>query len=1055
MNQGIYEELVTTLVTSKLKELSQEAFYINTKKIDKDEAAIILSRHLAQTIKSALSLVKTDKHLENQVELQIAIANKIILLLKEELNHEGFEGDLVSIEGEILNAVFSKIDAHFSDFNLHLKEITPYTRLTYSELFTGGSNSDLSLESELKKEILSSNRIDLLVSFIKFKGVIILERELKEFTQRGGQLRVITTTYMGASDYKAIQLLSKLNNTQVKISYNTGNERLHAKAYLFYRNSGFHTGYIGSSNFSRSALTDGLEWNIKITTKEVSHIIDKFQKTFDSYWNSDDFEIFDDNVHKVKLIESLNKGKFTSTGIPNPSSFFDVKPYPFQNEILEQLEVERFVHNRFKNLVVAATGTGKTVISAFDYKKFKKENKSAKLLFLAHRKEILEQALSTFQGILRDNNFGELWVDGKTPTNHEYVFASIQTLNNRLEDIELSKEFFDYIIIDECHHLTASSYRSIINYFNPKVLLGLTATPERMDGGDIKEDFHNKIAAEIRLPEALNRKLLCPFQYFGISDSVDLTKINWERGRYIPNELSNLYTGNDRRVGEIIAALEKYTKDCNEVRAIGFCVTIEHAKYMAEKFSMAGFKAAYLASTNSTNRDSIKNQLQNREINYLFVVDIFNEGIDIPEIDTVLFLRPTESLTIFLQQLGRGLRLAEDKECLTVLDFVGNARPEYNFENKFRALIGKTTTPVKKEIEDNFPHLPLGCSIILEKKAKDVILSNISAATSLNQNQLIQKIKTFQNQSSLPLNLKNFIEFYDLPLQLIYKKNRNIGWMRLCQMAGVIEDFDTENETQVLSAIKNKWLSTASSSYFSFILKLAKVNFNIKLNDLSEVERSMALMLHYDVWQSAGGFKTLENSINQIGRNKVLVKEIIDLMEILIDTIVFKEVEITLPYQQPLKLHARYTRDQILSAFKLNTFDKKSSNREGVAENSKLNTELLFINLIKSEEDFSPTTMYDDYAVNERLFHWQSQNSAGPDTPKGKSYISHKENEKKILLFVREKADDEFGNTMGYVFIGEGSINNYRGSKPMNIEWELHEPIPHYLWKDAVKMRVG
>lgn len=1055
MNQGIYEELVTTLVKTKLNELAKDTFYISTKKIDKDEASIILSRHLAQTIKSALSLVKTDKQLENQVELQIDIANKIILLLRDELKHEGFEGDLVSVEGEILNAVFSKVDAHFSDINLRLKEITPYTRLTYSELFTGGSNSDLSLESELKKEIISSNRIDFLVSFIKFKGVIILERELKEFTQRGGQLRVITTTYMGASDYKAIQLLSKLENTQVKISYNTGNERLHAKAYLFYRNTGFHTGYIGSSNFSRSALTDGLEWNIKITTKEVSHIIDKFQKTFDSYWNSSDFEIFDDNIHKVKLIESLDKGKFTSTGIQSPAAFFDIKPYPFQNEILEQLEVERFIHNRFRNLVVAATGTGKTVISAFDYKKFKKENKSAKLLFLAHRKEILEQALSTFQGILRDNNFGELWVDGKTPTNYEYVFASIQTLNNRLENIELSKEFFDYIIIDECHHLTASSYRSIINFFNPKVLLGLTATPERMDGGDIKEDFHNKIAAEIRLPEALNRKLLCPFQYFGISDSVDLTRINWEKGRYIPNELSNLYTGNDRRVGEIITALEKYTKDYNEVRALGFCVTIEHAKYMAEKFTMAGFKAAYLASTNSTNRDSIRNQLLNREINYLFVVDIFNEGIDIPEIDTVLFLRPTESLTIFLQQLGRGLRLAEHKECLTVLDFVGNARPEYNFENKFRALIGKTTTPVKKEIEDNFPHLPLGCSIILEKKAKDVILGNISAATSLNQNQLIHKIKTFQNQSTLPLNLRNFIEFYDLPLQLIYKKNRNIGWMRLCQMAGVIKDFQTENETQVLSAIKNKWLSTASSSYFSFILKLAKVNFNIKLNDLSEVERSMALMLHYDVWQSAGGFNTLENSINQIGRNKVLVKEIIDLMEILIDNIVFKEVEITLPYQQPLKLHARYTRDQILSAFKLNTFDKKSSNREGVAENSELNTELLFINLIKSEEDFSPTTMYDDYAINERLFHWQSQNSAGPDTPKGKSYISHKEKEKKILLFVREKAYDEFGNTMGYVFIGEGSINNYRGSKPMNIEWELHEPIPHYLWKDAVKMRVG
>ncbi len=736
MIEGIYEELVTQLVSQKLKDIDKNVFYVNKSVLDKEEASSILAKHLSQTIKNALNYVKG----ENQIELQIEIANKIILFLKEELKKEEFTNDLIAIEGEILKAVFSKIDAHFSDFNLHLKEITPYTRLTHSELFTGG-NVGLSLESELKKEILSSDKIDLLVSFIKFKGIIILERELKEFIQRGGQLRVITTTYMGASDYKAIQLLSKLENTKLKISYNTGNERLHAKAYLFKRKTGFHTGYIGSSNFSRSALTDGLEWNVKITTKEVSHIIDKFQKTFDSYWQSDDFELFDDSTHKEKLIESLGRGrtgKITGLNL----SFFDIKPFPFQYEILEKLEVERSVHNRNRNLIVAATGTGKTVVSAFDYKKFKNENKSAKLLFLAHRKEILIQSVITFRGILRDNNFGELWVDGLVPDSFEYVFASVQTINNRLYEINFSPEYFDYIVIDECHHLTANSYRGIINYFQPKVLLGLTATPERMDGGDIQEDFHNRIAAEIRLPEALNRKLLSPFQYFGITDSIDLSKVGWERGRYVASELSSVYTANDRRIREIIDALDKYTKDINDVRALGFCITIEHARFMAEKFSLAGLKADYLTSANTQNRDIVRSQLLKKEINYLFVVDIFNEGVDIPEIDTVLFLRPTESLTVFLQQLGRGLRLSENKECLTVLDFVGNSRPEYNFENKFRALIGKTATTVAKEIEDNFPHLPLGCSIVLERKAKQIILENITAATSLNRNQLIQKIQT-------------------------------------------------------------------------------------------------------------------------------------------------------------------------------------------------------------------------------------------------------------------------------------------------------------------------
>ncbi|MGC1472134.1 MAG: DUF3427 domain-containing protein [Psychroserpens sp.] len=1045
MNQGIYEDLVTQLVSQKLKDLEKDKFFLKKSLIDREEASIILSKHLSRTLKHAFDLIG-----KNKIEVQIAITNKIIRLLKKELDNHEFEDDLVKIEGEILKAVFAKTDAHFSNLDLHLKEITPYTTLTQSELFTGG-NGGLSLESELKKEILSSNQINLLVSFIKFKGIIILEKELKEFTERGGKLKVITTTYIGATDYKAIQLLSRLPNTEIKISYNTGNERLHAKAYLFYRNSGFHTAYIGSSNFSRSALTDGLEWNLKVTTKEVSHIIDKFQKTFDAYWQSDDFELFDETRHKEKLISALKQGKF-SKPYQNVSVFFDIKPFPYQNEVLEKLEVERTVHNRFRNLIVAATGTGKTVISAFDYKRFKQNNPSSKLLFLAHRKEILEKSLSTFQGVLKNNNIGELWVDGRVPDNFEFVFASVQTVNNQLENLQIADDYYDYIIIDECHHQKAKSYRSVINHFKPKILLGLTATPERMDGEDILEDFDNKIATEIRLPEAMNKKLLCPFQYFGITDSIDLSNVKWIKGRYVVSELTDIYTESDRRVNEIINALDKYTKDINDVRALGYCVSMEHAKYMAEKFLLAGLKADYLTCNNSKNRIQIRQKLEKKDINYLFVVDIFNEGIDIPEIDTLLFLRPTESLTVFLQQLGRGLRLYEEKDCLTVLDFVGNSHSEYNFENKFRALIGKSNTTVLKEIEDNFPHLPLGCSIVLEKKSKETILNNIATATSLSRKKIIKKILDYQHQTNLPLTLKNFIRFYNMPLQSIYKR---ASWKRLCYEAGKLNDFNSENEKAIVSAISNKWLSTNSLSYFSFILKLAKQNFKINISTFSKNEETMLLMLHYDVWQKEGGFSSIEKSIRKIGVNTILVEEIKEVLELLIEKIDFKELSISLPYIQPLKLHSRYTRDQILTAFQFSSFNKKSSNREGTALNKDLNTEILFINLLKSEENFSPTTMYDDYAVTESLFHWQTQNSARPDLGKGLSYIKHKEEEKRILLFVREKAKDEYGNSIGYVFIGEGELKDYKGSKPMSINWELQEPMPHYLWKDAAKLSIG
>ena len=1046
MISGIYEEIVTKLVKNKIEQLDPDKFYVKEVPIDKAEASEILTLRLSQTIRYALNTLKGDNILEQQIE----IANKIIHFLKDEIKREEFNQDIIATEGKILKAVFEKVDAHFSDLDLHLKEITPYTRLSHSELFTGG-NSDTTLESELRKEILSSNRIDLLVSFIKWKGIIILENALRKFTNAGGKLRVITTTYMGATDYKAIELLSSLPNTEVRISYNTGNERLHAKAYLFFRNTGFHTGYIGSSNFSRSALTDGLEWNLKVTTKEVSHIIDKFQKTFESYWQSNDFESFDAALHGEKLKTSLSQGK-TSKGYELNTTYFDIKPFPYQNEILEKLLVERTIHKRFKNLVVAATGTGKTVISAFDYKAFINDKPTARLLFVAHRKEILQQARATFQGILKDNNFGELWVDGEEPTRYEHVFASVQTLNNRIDSLSLSPSYYDFIIIDEVHHITANSYRPIIRHFQPSILLGLTATPERMDGGDILEDFGGRIAAEIRLPEALNRKLLSPFQYFGITDNVDLSNIRWEKGRYVASELTSVYTANDRRVKDILQALDKYVKDMQEVRALCFCVSIEHAQFMAEKFILAGLKAEYLASTNSNEREDKRRRFKQKEINYLFVVDIFNEGVDIPEIDTVLFLRPTESLTIFLQQLGRGLRLAEGKENLTVLDFVGNARPEYDFEHKFRALIGKTASPVLKEVEDDFPHLPLGCSIILERKAKEIILENIKTATSLNRNQLIQKIRNFEFQSVLPLTLSNFLQHYNIPIQAIYKRG---SWKRLCQEAGRLDSLDSTNEREITRAIGNKWLSTSCNNYFAFILTLAKNNFNYPKDSNTKEQQLMLLMLHYDIWQNPGGFNSLEESINAIGNNPQLVQEIIEVMEYLLDKIDFIEKEIELPYEQPLKLHGRYTREQILTAFGFSSFDKKASNREGVANNKELNTELLFIDLVKSEEDFSPTTMYNDYAVSDTLFHWQSQNATSPESSKGLSYISHEASNKHILLFIREKSTDQYGNTMGYVFVGDGKLKDYYGSKPMSINWQLSEPIPNYLWKESAKLSVG
>lgn len=528
---GIYEQLINSLISNKLNQLDTNKFYLKTTQLDKNEASTILTQYLSKILNLGLNLISG----EDSIEKQINLINKIILLLKDEIEKQDFEQNLLDTNTSILKAVLPRLDSKITNFDNYIKEITPYTGLTQSELFTG-SNASVSLESEIKKEILSSDKIYFLVSFIKWSGIRIFEKELKEFTNSGKQLKVITTSYMGATDLKAVEFLSSLPNTQIKVSYNTANERLHAKSYLFFRDTGFHTGYIGSSNISKSALTSGLEWNLKVTSTEISHIIKKFEKTFETYWEDKEFELFT-KEDTLKLQKALKNDSIIDKN--SAVTYFEIKPFHYQEEILEELQVQRKIHNRYKNLIVAATGTGKTVISAFDYKRFKNKNSSAKLLFIAHRKEILIQARATFQGILRDNNFGELWVDGMTPLSNEYVFASVQTLQNNINEINLSKNYYDFIIIDEVHHIAAKSYRPILEKFEPQILLGLTATPERMDNENILDDFCGVISSEIRLPEALNRKLLCPFQYFGISDNVDLKNIKWQNGKYQVTELTN------------------------------------------------------------------------------------------------------------------------------------------------------------------------------------------------------------------------------------------------------------------------------------------------------------------------------------------------------------------------------------------------------------------------------------------------------------------------------------------------------------------------------------
>ncbi len=1038
LSEGIYEEIINNQLNKLLN--SKTDYILEKDNIDHEESSLILSNYIGNLVREGLQYIHKSDDKEN-INKKVEIINKIINILAEYTDNE-YISSIIPVPAQQLLSLYKK-ENNIISINDKIKIERPATSLCQSSLFTGAKHEP-KLINELKKEISSCHQIDILVSFIKYSGLRLMLDKLAEFTNNGGKLRIITTTYMKATDLKAINVLSSLKNTEIKINYNTKSTRLHAKAYIFHRNTDFSTAYIGSSNISAPAMTTGTEWNIKITQKDMSDTFDKMKATFETYWNDKEFIYYDDTQEEI-LADALN------TILDNTKNFFvDIRPYEFQQEILDALQADREIRNQYKNLIIAATGTGKTIISALDYKRFCANNSKSecRLLFIVHRKEILEQSLATYRAVLKDNNFGELFVDGKKPTQLKYLFASIQTFNSQDLTKYTSKESYDYIVIDETHHASAYTYQNLLDYYKPKILLGLTATPERADGKDIFKYFNHRVSAEIRLPEAIERSLLCPFHYFGVSDSIDYSSITWERGKYKESELNDILTINEisakTRVNTILQAIEKYITDIEETKGIGFCISKNHAIYMSNQFNNSGIKSIALTSDSDSNlRNEAKNKLKKGEYKFIFVVDIYNEGVDIPEINTVLFLRPTESLTIFLQQLGRGLRNADNKEFLTVLDFIGHAHKKYNFEEKFNSLLHVSRQKMENELNKGFISLPKGCYITLEKKASEYILENIKGY--FNKNNLhIERLKTFKEDTGLEPTLKNYLERYNIETGILYK---SFSFNQLLFKAGIIErysEFNYENANKIFAKIAQ----INSIRFIDFIINI--LNNNIVI--YNDTEKRMLQMFQFTINNNISKditFNEIINNIDKFKEHKVLCSEMIELLEYNKEKIDFVDKKIKLDFDCPLDVYCNYSKDQILTAC---DFLSVGSVREGVKYIEDKKIDIFFVTLNKSDKDYSPTTMYKDYSLNEKLFHWQSQNQTSEDSKVGQRYINHNKTGNKILLFVRDEKKNKYGETSTYTFLGTANYKSHEGSKPMNIIWELDYPIPAKYIKETQKM---
>lgn len=1044
--EGVYERVISEALETALSGYDSGEFLIEKKTIELADSETVLSHYMQDILKYGLKLIKDRKDQNgNAVGLkgEIEACNALLEKLQELTDDEDICKWKIGQNGEELLSFWNKT------VNKSKLKVRPISSLAISSIFTG-SKKDPTLALELKNEIETSDSIDLLVSFIKHSGLVLIKESLKNFAESGKRIRIITTTYMGATDPTAIEYLKSLPKVEIKISYDTRTTRLHAKSYIFHRENGFSTAFVGSSNLSGAAITEGMEWNLKITQRDMPQVIESINAAFDSYWNSPDFEEYILERDKERLRKALKRENSRNVSELD-IGLFNIEPYPFQKEILNDLEAERKLRGSNRNLVVAATGTGKTMIAAFDFKRFLSDNIGCRFLFAAHREEILRKSMSTFRVVLSDANFGELATGNNEPDSYNRVFMTIRTLESKNIIGQVPPDFYDYIVVDECHHGAAESYQNLLTYFKPKILLGLTATPERADNLDILKYFNNRIASEIRLHEAIDRELLVPFHYFGVTDNVDLSSIKFHRGAYDESELEELYLQNEARVKLIRDALFNYYPDVDSICGLGFCVSKKHAEFMSRKFNELGIRSEYLTGDSSLeSRISVPGMLRRHEIKFIFTVDLYNEGVDIPEINVELMLRPTKSLTIFIQQLGRGLRTCDGKSVLTVLDFVGQSNAKYDlYEKKLMYMSQTTGKQMRGQLETGFSSVPLGCFIEMEKVAKEYVLNHIKRYTN-NKLRLRQLLQDYHQETG-KFDLKGFLAYDQMIPDDIY--SRESTFTGLLSMTGILPRSEIEGETdEKMSRILRR---IADINGYKWITTLKKMLESNDFDESSEEHVMMATMLYYTFYERDSSYTQVESlsAFIQSLRTSPYRYEISELLDYNLEKINYVSEEMDLGYYTPLELHCSYTKAQIMAALGMSTFEKAGTLREGVFDIKSKKTHIFLIDLKKADKDYSPTTMYKDYAMNDELFHWESQNKTSQLSSVGQSYINHEKNGYQILLFVRE-TQKKNGKTQPFTYLGKGKFVSCEGNKPMSIVWKMEKAMPVWVVSESSAIRI-
>jgi len=1021
---GLYESILTTSGHGELDGLDGTEVSLHTQKLNPAEVGDRLALHLGKVVERALATVSD----QDRVDIGIRLVRELVSNIEDTVAKADVLGDQPIESSEFLSSILP-----FNPDGSVAAMGRPLTPLLDTTLLTNAPGEPR-VGAQIATEIESADRIDVVMAFIRRSGIRPFVNALKKHCERAvikPSLRVLTTTYTGSTELEALDQLRELG-AEIKVSYDTTAARLHAKAWYFHRYSGASTAYIGSSNLTHSAQVSGMEWNVRVSGLRNPDVLRKMTSVFDAYWTGGDFRPFD----RDEFIKETERTQVSGpTIILSP---IELRLEPFQERLLEQVIVARRLgHHR--NLLVAATGTGKTVMAAIDYSRLREELPRSRVLFVAHREEILDQSMATFRYALREPAFGEKWVGRHQPSQFEHVFASIQSLNSAGFS-NLDADHFDVVIVDEFHHAAAPSYKSLLSHVEPIELLGLTATPERTDGLSILEWFDGRIAAELRLWDAIDQHRLAPFCYYGIHDGLDLQQVPWRRGTgYDINELSNIYTSNDAWARLVIQEVTKRVDDPFVMKALGFCVSIKHAQFMAHQFIEAGIAAAAVwGDTPEAERRDALRMLADGKIQILFSVDLFNEGVDVPTVDTLLLLRPTESATLFLQQLGRGLRKSKDKLLCNVLDFVGMHRREFRFDKRLSALLGGSRKYVQSQVENGFPYLPAGCHMELDAVASKIVLESLKSALPNRWNDKVQELRTLIAAGQEP-KMAVYLDETGLELSDIYATNKS--WADFIEAVN-IDVLDAGPNEKILRRAIGRMLHIDDEERLDCYLGLLNTSQQPDIELLTIREQRMTRMLVASMCdQVLDKEMTLSQGVELLWQHPQVLAELHELFSFLRKQIDHVHQPVISHNDVPLQIHGRYTRIEILAAFGVGGNAKARPWREGVLWVDGEKSDVCAFTLDKSEGNFSPTTRYRDYAISRELVHWETQSSTTAASPTGKRYCNHKEEGSSIMLFARENTGDR-----AFWFLGPATYVSHESERPMGITWKLEVALPGDLY---------